>query len=81
MKIVAVTWNDAHGGTSDWKAVPEVYEPCLVTTCGFLQDYPDGVVIISSHCPNMPETGEQCFAVTHIPKGCIISMEMLKESV
>jgi len=78
MDIVAVTWNDAHSGDGQWKAMAEVYEPCLVTTVGFLQDFPDGVVITSSHCPNMPETGEHCFGVTHIPKGCIVTMEVLQ---
>jgi hypothetical protein len=79
VKIVAVTWNDAHSGDGDWKELPEAYEPCLVTSVGYIQEYEGGVVVIANLCPNMPEAGALCFGVTHIPTSCIVSMEILKE--
>ena len=79
MKIVAVTWNDAHSGDGRWKDLPDEYEPCYVTTVGFLKEFEHGVTVIASYCPDMPETGEHCFGVTHIPKGCIVSVVVLKD--
>jgi hypothetical protein len=81
MKIVAVTWNDSHSGNGDWKPLPTAYESCLVTSIGYLQEFDDGVIVTSSYCPNMPESGEYCFGVTHIPKGCIVSVKVLAESL
>jgi len=78
MKIVAITWNDAHS-SDDWRSAPDAYEPCLVTSCGYLREYEHGVVIISNYCPAMPETGEHCYGVTHIPKGCIVRTLLLKD--
>jgi len=76
MKAARVVWLDAHGGAGEWHEMPTAYEPLEVTSIGFIQEYPQGVVVIPNHAPD--PIAAQCFGEVHIPRGCIVSLTQIE---
>ena len=77
MNIARVEWLDAHGGAGNWKEIADKYEPLIVFTVGYLQEFPGGVVVTPSYAPEQPSSDAQGFGEVHIPRGCIISITIL----
>lgn len=74
-KLVAVTWNDAHGSATSAYAEHEIpHAPIVIVTYGLLlRDDEAGVTIANEVCDDSTYRG-----VTFVPRGMIVKVTPVK---
>jgi len=67
-----IIWRDAHVSRETWNVLPASWPEVVVTSSGFIKEYPEGYIITHSVGASEEESVGQYICV---PIGCVISIE------
>ena len=78
-RLGIVVWYDTHS-IDPWCGIPTQYDELVVRSVGFIQEYKNGVVIIPNKSDiSTVHVSEDCYGISHIPRGCVKSIKYLEQ--